>query len=345
MDARYSEDGDPYGPAERRRPLVRPWVWAAGAMAVVGVLAYLWVPRHIGAVPVLEEKTAFVIPQPVWPGYQSAPAPKLQQAVFEPDARYDALERQVRAMQAEDAKQRELLQQLQNRPAPEAQRAPTPATQVAPAPKPVSPRHRDMGYLAFAQPEEHAEEEPLYALAPGDTKLICTVEMKQNSDVESIGTVKITANIFDTDTRRRLLIPQGSTITVKYRSANLVYGNQRLPEYSTILSFPKGKPVELQDAPIFDQVGQAGLVSHINNHYWRALPAVLIQGVLRGSQQTITNTNPIVGGVAGSAAQYGQRITQPYIDTRPTIVVEPGEECVAIFTREIKLPEYREGKS
>ena len=94
-----------------------------------------------------------------------------------------------------------------------------------------------------------------------------------------------------------------------------------------------------------DRVGQAGLVSSVDNHYWRALPAVLIQGVLRGSQQTITTANPLVGGVAGSAAQYGQRIAQPYVDTRPTILVEAGEECLVILTRELKLPEYREKRS
>ena len=342
MDTRYREDGDPYARDERRPPLVKSWVWGALAVAAIGGMAYTWWPRHWQQVPVLDEKSSVVFPTPVWNGYQSTPTPKLQQAVFEPDTRYDALERQVRAIQAEDAKLREMLQQLQHRPV-EASKAPqAPAPQAAPAPKPVIPRHRDMGYLAFAQAEEKTDAEPLYALAPGDAKIGCTVEAKQNSDVESIGTVKVTVNVFDTDSRRRLLIPQGSTILVQYQSRNLVYGNQRLPEHSTILTLPNGTTKELNEEPVMDQVGQAGLVSSVDTHFWRAVPAILIQGVLRGSQQTISSTNPVIGGVAGSAAQYGQRITQPYIDTRPTIVVEAGEECLVILTRTIQLPEYKE---
>jgi type IV secretory pathway VirB10-like protein len=341
MDARYREDGDPYARDERRPPLVKPWVWGALAVAAIGGMAYAWWPRHWAQVPVIDEKKA-IITEAVWNGYPSATAPKLQQAVSEPDPRVDALQRQLRAMQDEQAKLREMLQQSQNRPAPDPQRAHAPASQAAPAPKPVPQRHRDMGYLAFAQPEEKTEAEPLYVLAPADTKIGCTVEAKQNSDVESVGTVKVNVNVFDTDSRRRLLIPQGSTILVKYQSRNLVYGNQRLPEHSAMLTLPNGTTKELNEEPVMDQVGQAGLVSSVDNHFWRAVPAILIQGVLRGSQQTISSTNPVIGGVAGSVAQYGQRITQPYIDTRPTIVVEAGEECLVILTRTIQLPEYKE---
>ena len=335
----YSEDGDPYGPAERRRPLVRPWAWVVLTTAALGGIGYAAWPRQWVAVPVIDEKSAMTIPTPMWNGYQAQPKPVLQHAAFEPDTRYEGLERQLRAMQAEDARLREELQGLKNRPTPEPQKVQAPAGQ---APKAVVPRHRDMGYMSWAQAEEKGDEEPLYVLAPGDTKVSCVVEAKQNSDVESVGTVKLTTNLYDTDTRRRLLIPQGSTILVKYQSRNLVYGNQRLPEQSAILTLPNGTTKELNEEPVMDQVGQAGLVSSVDNHYARALGAVIIQGVLRGSQQTIAQTNPLAGGVAGSAAQYGQRVTQPYVDTRPTILVEAGEECLVILTRTIKLPEYRE---
>ena len=343
MDARYSEDGDPYSPAERRRPLVRPWVWAAVALAVIGVMAYAWVPKHIGAVPAIEEAAALVIPQPTWNGYQALPKPEVRQAALEPDPRVDALQRQLQAMQEEDMKQRELLRQLQQRPAP-----PTPAAAAAPtpaAPKPVKRAYRDMGHLAFVQAEEKTEAEPLYILAPADTKIACTVETKQNSDVESVGTIKVNVNVFDTDSRRRLLIPQGSTILVKYTSNNLVYGNQRLPEHSTILTLPNGTTKELNDEPVMDQVGQAGLVSSVDNHYFTGNPCHINPRSIKRISADRSSINPIVGGVAGSTAQYGQRITQPYIDTRPTILVEAGEECLVILTRTIKLPEYREKRS
>jgi type IV secretory pathway VirB10-like protein len=65
-------------------------------------------------------------------------------------------------------------------------------------------------------------------------------------------------------------------------SANLLYDNQRLPTMSTTLTFLDGRSVLLEESPVMDQQGTAGLVSAVDNHWWRNLGAVLIQGVLRG---------------------------------------------------------------
>ena len=171
-----------------------------GAALGVGAMAWAWWPRSFGAVPVLEEKASLTIPDPGWNGYAPLPKPEVKPVSFEPDPRIDAMRRHLEAMQAEDAKLRERLQQLEQRPT---------AATTAEKPKPPPP-HRHMGYLAFEQPKEEEEKTPLYALAPGDTKLTCTVEAKQNSDVESVGTLKINTNVWDTESRRHLLIPQGS---------------------------------------------------------------------------------------------------------------------------------------
>jgi len=175
-----------------------------------------------------------------------------------------------------------------------------------------------------------------------ECEISCLEETQANSDVENGATVKVSVNVWDTNTRRRLLIPQGSTILQQYKSANLLYGAQRLPMYSTRLTLPNGTEQDLESLPTMDHVGQAGLVSHVDNHFWRAVPAILIQGVLRGTQQSVSGLNPYASGVAGSAAQYGNRATQPYIDMRPTITVDPGEGCVVIVQRALKLPEYKE---
>ena len=198
-----------YGPAERRRPLISPWVWWVGAALGVGAMAWAWWPRSFGTVPVLEEKTSLTIPDPGWNGYAPMPKPEVKPVSFEPDPRVDAMRRHLEALQAEDAKLRERLQQLEQRPV---------AAATAEKPKPPPP-HRHMGYLAFEQPKEEEEKAPLYALAPADTKLECIVESQMNSDVQSIAVVKITTNVYNTDTRRHLLIPQGSSILTRYESS------------------------------------------------------------------------------------------------------------------------------
>jgi type IV secretory pathway VirB10-like protein len=76
-----------------------------------------------------------------------------------------------------------------------------------------------------------------------------------------------------------------------------------------VLTVPKGTPVELDGEPLMDAIGQAGLVTDISRHYGRALAAVILQGVLRGSVNTVSTTNPIASGVAQSASQYGTTVS------------------------------------
>ena len=57
-----------------------------------------------------------------------------------------------------------------------------------------------------------------------ECEISCLEETQANSDVENGATVKVSVNVWDTNTRRRLLIPQGSTILQQYKSANLLYG-------------------------------------------------------------------------------------------------------------------------
>lgn len=229
------------------------------------------------------------------------------------------------------------VQALKNRP-PAA--APKPAEKEKPKPR----HHRNMGYMSFELPQETTQDPPTYVLAPGDTILPCTVLTAMHSDVESNATVKLTTNVYDTQTRRQLLIPQGSTILTRYYSDQLVFGSERLPINSTLLTLPNGRTVDLNNEPVMDNIGQAGLVTDINRHYLRALGAVIIQGVLRGSVNTVSTTHPVAAGVANSGAAYGQNVTQKFINLRPTITVTAGESCNIILTKAIELPAYAEGR-
>lgn len=340
MDTRYWEDGDPHGPGEKRRPPIRPWVWVAGGAALLALLVTQgksWMTKAAHQPAVVNDQASLLIPTQQWNGYASEKKVEVRPAAFERDDRVDAIMRKLQAMEAKDAEQARLLEELRQRKAPEPAPAQTQTT------KPVKRQHRDMGVLVFPQEKEAAEQEPLYTLAPGDTKLTCTVESAMNSSVESVATVKISSNTYDTRTRRYLLVPQGSTILARYASKDLLYGSQRLPVNSALLTLPNGKTLELDKEPIMDPIGQAGLVTDVDSRFWTALPAVLIQGVLRGTQASVSSIGgPFVGGVAGSATQFGTRVTQPFADLRPIITVSAGEECVVILTKALELPEYKE---
>jgi type IV secretory pathway VirB10-like protein len=226
---------------------------------------------------------------------------------------------------------------------------PAPAPQ-APAqsktPKPT--QYRSAQFISHKVTDKAVDDPDTYLLAPGSTKLACTVETQMSSDVESYFTAKVRANIYDTASGGQLLIPQGSTILGKYHSQQLLFGNERLPTTSLVVSLPNGKSYELGDAPVMDGTGQAGLVSRIDNHWARLFGSIVIMGVLRGGQAALyTSLTPndasgaVAAGIAATTNQAAQMRLAPALSTKPTIYVEAGSPCQVILTRELKLPSYR----
>jgi type IV secretory pathway VirB10-like protein len=222
---------------------------------------------------------------------------------------------------------------------------PTPApAQAQPKPK----AYRSMQFVSNKIEAKKVEEPGTYVLAPGATKLACTVETAMNSDVESYFTAKLRNDIYDTATGTHLLAPQRSTILGKYHSQQLLFGNERLPTTSLTLALPNGKSVEIGDAPVMDGKGQAGLVSRVDQHWGRLFSSVIIMGVLRGGQQAIltqiTPSDPsgaVASGIAGAANQAGQMRIGPALNTKPTITVEAGELCNVLLIKPLSLPDYR----
>jgi type IV secretory pathway VirB10-like protein len=185
---------------------------------------------------------------------------------------------------------------------------------------------------------------PLYTLAPGDTKIPCEVETVINSDVEGYFTAKVTTNVYDTATRRHLLVPQGSTILGHDQSKNLLYGDERMNTVSLTLTLPNGRDVDLGKAPVTDQLGVAGLTGDVNNHWWRLFGAVFIGGALKGgmtAMQVAVNNAAGAGQVATGIGTLGNQATtnivQPYINTRPTIIVASGQLCNVLLIKPLQL--------
>jgi type IV secretory pathway VirB10-like protein len=239
------------------------------------------------------------------------------------------------------------LEELMKGKKPPPSQAPSQA-QAQPAPKPKA--YRSMQFVSNTIEAKKVDDPDTYLLAPGATTLACTVETMMNSDVESYFTAKLRNDIYDTASGTHLLAPQGSTILGKYHSQQLLYGNERLPTTSLTLALPNGKSVDLGDAPVMDGKGQAGLVSSVNQHYWRLFSSIIIMGVLRGGQQAIltqiTPSDPsgaVAAGIAGAANQAGQMRIGPALNTKPTITVEAGEPCNVLLIKELRLPDYRQG--
>lgn len=185
---------------------------------------------------------------------------------------------------------------------------------------------------------------PTYILAPWATKLPCTIEPLMNSDVPGVFTAKISTNVYDTETGRHLLVPQGATVGGHDQGQTLLYGNERLPTVALGLAIG-ARTYDLGQAPVMDQLGTNGLTGDVDNHFWRLAGAVLIGGALKGGQQVLQaelaqagGAGAVAGGVASNANQATQQRVGRALDTRPTIRVFPGTMCHVLLTKPLTLP-------
>jgi type IV secretory pathway VirB10-like protein len=230
----------------------------------------------------------------------------------------------------------------QPKPKPAAPTAPVKQPEAKAQPKP----HRPMLFISN-KADRDAPDADTYLLAPGSTKVPCVVETSMNSEIESNFTAKVRTNIYDTETGGRLLIPQGSTVLGEYHSASLVFGNERLPSMSLSVALPDGRSVDLGNAPVMNQAGMAGLVSRVDQHWWRLIGATLVLGALRGGQQAVyTVVSPgdtagaVASGLGSAVGQVGQQKIGRALDTRPTISVDAGTLCQVLLTKPLKLAAY-----
>jgi type IV secretion system protein VirB10 len=189
-----------------------------------------------------------------------------------------------------------------------------------------------------------AHKPPEYVLQPG-TWLPCHVEPEMHSEVEGHFTAKVSQNVYDTATRRHLLVPQGSTILANDQSSELVYGNERMDTISLTLVPSGGTSVDLGKAPVTDERGVIGLTGDVDQHYWRLFGAVFIGGALKGGMQAMQTAllpGAGAGQVASGMATYGNQATSRVVgralDTRPTIKVHAGQVCNVLLIKTLQLP-------
>jgi type IV secretory pathway VirB10-like protein len=271
------------------------------------------------------EQAAWAVPLPAWKGLQAATAP-----AAETNDQVEELARMLRALQDDLTKQRQALEALQKQKPPAGSGAPAP-------PK----RHLDMARGTFPAPPQEATGTPRYTLLPYETKIPCQVETVVSSDTGATFTAKVTQTVYARDGQNAMVpvVPQNATIGGAYDGGNLLYGNQRLPTVALQLIVGGQPPIELGDAPVTDGVGTAGLVSRVDQHWFRNLGAWFISGALRGGGQLLaTQGNAVAASTTQEVASGAQEQLRRYIDTRPTLWVEAGESCNVILTKALELP-------
>ena len=185
-----------------------------------------------------------------------------------------------------------------------------------------------------------------------------------NSDLPGQVIAQVRDNIYDTVSRRYLLIPQGARLVGLYDS-NILYGQERILVAWNRLIYPNGSSINLKAMPGTDLEGYSGFHDIVDNKYWKIFGTSFIMGVLTGAMQysqnntnanvqvgglgITSNSNPTVGQtLAGSLGQQlgqtGLMLAQKNLNIQPTLIVKPNYPFNIMITADMILRPYKLAK-
>lgn len=171
-----------------------------------------------------------------------------------------------------------------------------------------------------------------------------------NSDLPGQVTARVTRNVFDTATGRRLLIPQGATLVGVYDSS-ITAGQSRVLVAWNRLIYPDGSSIDLGSMPGADRAGYGGLSDQVNNHHARTFGSAIFLSLFSAgaqlSQPQATNGENQSSGQTVAAAM-GQQLGQLGMETarrnmqiQPTLMLRPGLNMNVQVTQDLILREWR----
>jgi Bacterial conjugation TrbI-like protein len=221
---------------------------------------------------------------------------------------------------------------------------PKPSPVATPKPTPQPRKRVPLVTLINEHRDRQAHEPGDYTLSAW-TYISCTLENVLVSEIEGMFTVRTTRPVWDA-TGSVILIPQHQRIGAKAVTADLLFGNERMPTFALSTTL-QGKDVDLGQAPIMDAAGTNGLTGEVDHHVWRVVWTSFAKGGLQGGQQVLqtqlgpAGAGPIAAGIAREGSSQAQQRLGRAQDTRPTITVASGELCQILIPKALQLPAYQ----
>ena len=177
------------------------------------------------------------------------------------------------------------------------------------------------------------------------TVIPCVLTRRINSDMPGVVTARVSMDVYDSRTSRRLLLPKGALLVGAYNS-DVKPGQSRLQFAFTKLKMPDGATFDLPGATGSDGAGQAGVTGDVDRHFFRSFGAALLMGVLA---DRVTRVAALPNGGGQGQGQGGVSATgQVFIDTAraelerhkaipPTVTIEEGSRINVEVVRDMGL--------
>uniref|UniRef100_E6PRZ4 Conjugation TrbI family protein n=1 Tax=mine drainage metagenome TaxID=410659 RepID=E6PRZ4_9ZZZZ len=170
-----------------------------------------------------------------------------------------------------------------------------------------------------------------------------------NSDLPGQVIANVTEAIYDTATRRFLLIPQGSRLIGRYDS-QVAFGQRRVLLVWTRLILPDTSSISLDRLPGIDPAGYAGLEDGVDWHWDRILAGAALSTLLGvGAELAAPDRSGSDGKVIiatrqsaqDTVNQVGQEITKRNVSIQPTLTIRPGFSMRVMVNKDLILRPYQ----
>lgn len=171
-----------------------------------------------------------------------------------------------------------------------------------------------------------------------------------NSDLPGEIIAIVRQNVYDSISRKYLLIPQGTKIIGVYDS-KIIYGQERVLALFSRLIFPDGSSEDISTVNGSDLEGYSGFYDKVDNKYWKIFGSSFVIGVITGameySQSANGNTNnpnmqqTVANGIGQQLGQTGLAITNKNLNVQPTLTIRTGYRFNIMLTKDIKLKAFK----
>jgi type IV secretion system protein TrbI len=150
---------------------------------------------------------------------------------------------------------------------------------------------------------------------------------------------------------QQVVIPAGARVLGETKPVQAL-GETRLAVSFHRLLLPDGSTISLDQLLGLNQIGDAGLKDHVNQHYLSTFGTAAAIGLISGLAQFVgtaglgvadgngNRTVIIAGGAANAASQASVQTMNRFLNRLPTITIREGHRVKVYLTRDVEFPAY-----
>jgi type IV secretion system protein VirB10 len=172
------------------------------------------------------------------------------------------------------------------------------------------------------------------------------LETAINTDLPGNIIARVTQNVFDSQTGRNLLIPQGTLLLARYNSS-VSYAQHRVQIIWDSMIRPDGFQIDLGSNAV-DKAGMSGQAAKYHENWFEYLKAagIITLFSIANAKMTETaakySTEASAGNIAASNSDFVNQVGGSFVNRamniQPTLTVDNGTEINVMLNRTIYLP-------